>query len=219
LNVAATDKNDKKASFSNYGSWVDVSAPGVDIVSTYHNYQDPANDYVAVMSGTSMSTPFVTGEAALIKSRYPSYTWFDIFNQIKNTADNIDALNPGYVGLLGTGRINACKALGGTPSPKIYVEGLNVPANFSLDQNYPNPFNPTTHISFALPSDSKVSLNIYNIMGQKVKTLVDGITKAGTHTVTWDGTNEQGESVASGIYFYKLSAGDKVITKKMSLVK
>jgi len=219
LNVAATDKNDKKASFSNYGSWVDVSAPGVDIVSTYHNYQDPANDYVAVMSGTSMSTPFVTGEVALIKSRYPSYTWSDIFNQIKNTADNIDALNPGYAGLLGTGRINACRALGGTPSPKIYVEGLNVPANFSLDQNYPNPFNPTTNISFALPSDSKVSLNIYNIMGQKVKTLVDGITKAGTHTVTWDGTNEQGESVASGIYFYKLSAGDKVITKKMSLVK
>jgi flagellar hook assembly protein FlgD len=56
-------------------------------------------------------------------------------------------------------------------------------------------------------------------MGQKVKTLVDGITKAGTHTVTWDGTNEQKESVASGIYFYKLSAGDKVIAKKMSLLK
>jgi len=219
LNVAATDSLDVKASFSSYGTWVDVSAPGVDIVSTYHYYLDQANDYVAVMSGTSMSTPFVTGEAALIKSKYPSYTWSDIFNQIKNTADNIDALNPGYAGLLGSGRINACRALGGTPNPKVYVEGSNIPTKFSLDQNYPNPFNPTTNISFALPSDSKVSLNIYNIMGQKVKTLVDGITKAGTHTVTWDGTNEQGESVASGIYFYKLSDGDKVITKKMSLLK
>ena len=217
LNVAATDKNDVKASFSSYGTWVDVSAPGVDIVSTYHYYPDAANDYYAVMSGTSMSTPFTTGLAALVKSVYPSYTWQDIYNRIKNTTDNIDALNPGYAGKLGTGRINACRALGGTPNPK--VANSSLPQQFTLSQNYPNPFNLSTTISFYLPGKSDVSLSIYNILGEKVKTLVNGNLDAGNHTVTWDGKNESGSVVASGIYFYKLNAGDNVTIKKMSLLK
>ncbi|MFH0931856.1 MAG: S8/S53 family peptidase [Candidatus Zixiibacteriota bacterium] len=218
MNVAATDRNDVKASFSSYGTWVDVSAPGVDIVSTYHNYLDPANDYVAVMSGTSMSAPFVTGEAALVKSQYPLYTWQDIYNRIKSTTDNIDALNPSYVGLLGTGRINACKALGGTPSPKAIASG-SLPEKFNLFQNYPNPFNLATNISFYISAKSEVNLTIYNILGERVKTLVNGTFEAGSHTVTWDGKNEAGSVVASGIYFYKLNAGNNVITKKMSLLK
>ncbi|MDP3024368.1 MAG: S8/S53 family peptidase [candidate division Zixibacteria bacterium] len=218
MNVAATDKNDVKASFSSYGTWVDVSAPGVDIVSTYHNYQDPANDYVAAMSGTSMATPFVTGEAALVKSKYPSYTWSDIYNQIKNTTDNIDALNPGYVGQLGTGRINACRALGGTPSPKAIASGP-LPEKFALFQNFPNPFNLATNISFYLSEKSEVNLTIYNVLGEKVRTLINGILDAGSHSITWDGKNETGSVVASGIYFYRLNAGDQVMTKKMSLLK
>jgi len=218
MNVAATDKNDVKASFSSFGTWVDVSAPGVDIVSTYHNYQDAANDYVAVMSGTSMSTPFVTGEAALVKSQYPSYTWLDIYNRIKNTTDNIDALNPGYAGKLGTGRINACRALGGTPSPKAIAEA-SLPEKFNLFQNYPNPFNLATNISFYISVKSEVNLTIYNILGEKVKIVANGVFEAGNHTLTWNGKNESGSVVASGVYFYKLNAGNNVITKKMSLLK
>ncbi len=219
LDVAATDKNDVKASFSSYGTWVDVSAPGVDIVSTYHNYQDAANDYVAAMSGTSMSTPFVTGEAALIKAQYPSYTRLDIFNRIKSTADNIDALNnKKYRGKLGTGRINACRALGGTPNPKAIASGP-VPEKFALFQNFPNPFNLATNISFYLSEKSQVNLNIYNVLGEKVRTLVNGTLDAGSHSITWDGKNEAGSVVASGIYFYRLNVGDQVMTKKMSLLK
>jgi subtilisin family serine protease len=217
LNVAATDKNDVKASFSSYGTWVDVSAPGVDIVSTYHYYPDPANDYVAAMSGTSMSTPFTTGLVALVKSVYPSYTWQDIYNRIKNTTDNIDALNPGYAGQLGTGRINACRAIGGTPNPK--VANGSLPQQFTLCQNSPNPFNLSTTISFSLPARSNVNLTIYNILGEKVNSLVNGTLEAGTHTVIWDGTNKYGTEVASGIYFYRLSSGTNAITKKMNLLK
>jgi hypothetical protein len=94
-----------------------------------------------------------------------------------------------------------------------------VPEEFTLYPNYPNPFNPQTNISFALPADSRVSLKIYNLSGQLVRTLLDENLPAGTHTVHWDGTNISGEKVASGIYFYKLTAGNYSQARKMCMVK
>lgn len=94
-----------------------------------------------------------------------------------------------------------------------------LPAAFALDQNVPNPFNPSTQISFALPAAAKVTLRIYNVLGQEVKTLVDTDMRAGFQTVTWDGTNVAGQATASGVYFYKLSAGDFTATKKMLMLK
>lgn len=94
-----------------------------------------------------------------------------------------------------------------------------VPNDFSLSQNLPNPFNPETQISYGLPKDSWVKLSIYNIRGQKVKTLVDGFEAAGHKVVIWDGTNEEGEQVASGVYFYRLDAGEFTATKKMVLLR
>jgi subtilisin family serine protease len=218
IDVAATDSSDLKASFSSYGTWVDVSAPGVDIASTYHNYNDPNYDYFAVMSGTSMATPMVAGLAALVKSMYPAYTWLDIHNRIEATTDNIDGLNPSYAGKLGTGRVNACRAIGGNPVPKETPEA-KVPAEFSLYQNYPNPFNPGTTISFYLPERSDVNLSIFNILGEKVKTLYCGDMAAGSHSMTWNGTNDAGNAVSTGVYLYKMTAGEKSVTKKMSLLK
>ncbi len=95
----------------------------------------------------------------------------------------------------------------------------NLPTAFSLSQNYPNPFNPTTEISFALPSRTKVSLIVYNMLGQQVRTLVNDDMPAGAHSVSWDGTDNSGTSVASGIYLYRLSAEGKARTKKMELLK
>jgi hypothetical protein len=91
--------------------------------------------------------------------------------------------------------------------------------NFSLMQNYPNPFNPETRISYTLPYDAQVELVIYNIKGQKVKTLVDEFKTAGHRSILWEGTDETGQKVASGIYFYKLEAGDFSQTCKMVLIK
>jgi len=93
-------------------------------------------------------------------------------------------------------------------------EANTMPAEFRLDQNYPNPFNPKTDIRFSLPQPANVRLEIFNIIGQKVATLVDRHMSAGSHSVTWDGS-----SVASGIYLYRLQAGDVVVSKKMMLVK
>jgi hypothetical protein len=95
-----------------------------------------------------------------------------------------------------------------------------VPKVYSLAQNFPNPFNPSTRIQFALPVKGHVSLKIYNVAGQLVKTLQDGVMDAGSHELTWDGSNNLGINVASGVYFYKINAGDNYENmKKMVLLR
>ncbi|UCD64188.1 MAG: T9SS type A sorting domain-containing protein [Candidatus Zixiibacteriota bacterium] len=99
----------------------------------------------------------------------------------------------------------------------------SLPTTFRLSQNYPNPFpnpsNPLTRIEFSVPVACRAKIDIYNIVGQKVKTLVDADLPAGRHFVDWDGTDRDGEVAASGLYFYKLTAGDHVSTRKMLLAK
>ena len=93
------------------------------------------------------------------------------------------------------------------------------PSTISLGDAYPNPFNPETDISFSLPERAQVSLVIYNILGEKVKTLVNGEMPAGTHTAHWNSRDEAGNPVASGIYFYKLTAGEFTQAKRLTLIK
>lgn len=94
-----------------------------------------------------------------------------------------------------------------------------LPDGFELKQNHPNPFNPFTRISFTIPQSEHVQLQIFNVTGRKVKTLVDGELSAGEHTYEWDSTDDSGSKVASGVYFYRLTAGDATATKKMTLIK
>ncbi|MBL7093795.1 Ig-like domain-containing protein, partial [candidate division KSB1 bacterium] len=93
-----------------------------------------------------------------------------------------------------------------------------VPADFHLQQNYPNPFNPATTIQFSVPRNVNVQLTIYNILGQKVKTLVDKVCLTGSYSVLWDGTDQVGSGVSAGLYFYRLQAEDFVNVKKMILL-
>jgi hypothetical protein len=95
-----------------------------------------------------------------------------------------------------------------------------VARRYSLSQNYPNPFNPTTTITYTLAERADVSLRIYNVAGQLIRTLVNETGSPGeVHTATWDGRNDAGQSVSSGVYFYRLTAGSYVQTKKMVLLK
>lgn len=98
-------------------------------------------------------------------------------------------------------------------------EYARIPEEFSLFQNYPNPFNPTTTIMYGLPQRSDVTLEIYNIAGQLVARIQQNNLQAGYHEIRWNGVNQSGRRVASGIYVYRLSAGDFVETKKMLLLK
>jgi len=107
-------------------------------------------------------------------------------------------------------------------------EGKSLPSDFSLFQNYPNPFNPSTTIPFTVrgkgqgvgvKSPIRTTLTIYNILGQRVRALVDEDKFPGEYKVFWDGKDGQGKDVASGIYFYKVKVGDLVETKRMVLLK
>ncbi len=94
-----------------------------------------------------------------------------------------------------------------------------VPGQFALAQNYPNPFNPETRISFEMEKGADVSLEVFDILGRKVSTLHSGYLPTGSYEFSWYGADESGRQAASGIYFYRLSAGDKSITRKMTLLK
>jgi len=91
--------------------------------------------------------------------------------------------------------------------------------SYRLEQNYPNPFNPATTVSFYVPKRSKVSLEIYNILGKKIATLVNGEITAGNHTIVWNGKDSRGHSVVSGVYIYKLSTPESTQARKMMLLK
>ncbi len=100
------------------------------------------------------------------------------------------------------------------PGTSVGNEAKDTPEAFSLSQNYPNPFNPSTTIRYTLDQSGLVSLNVYNILGQKVAELINGVRPAGSYTVNWDAS-----SVSSGMYYYRLESGGRVITKTMTLIK
>jgi hypothetical protein len=132
-------------------------------------------------------------------------------SQINNA---VDAINRGFDECR---FVTYCGPL--LPVLSLYKEAVSMPTEFSLSQSYPNPFNPICVISYALPSDCQVKLVVYNLLGQRVKVLVDEHQNAGYKSVTWDGKDSQGQELASGIYFYRIEAGNFVQSKKMMLMK
>mgnify|MGYP003328717481 FL=1 len=98
-------------------------------------------------------------------------------------------------------------------------EALGLPTEFALNQNYPNPFNPSTQIQYALPEETRVVISIYDLMGRKVRTLVNDVQDAGYRSVMWNATNDMGRLVSAGVYIYSIQAGDFIQNRKMVLMK
>lgn len=109
---------------------------------------------------------------------------------------------------------------GKTEGPRFYISSSKqddtdtLPSGFVLEQNYPNPFNPTTEISYELPTQSDVRLEVFDLTGRQVATLVNDSVSAGTHTVNFNAAN-----LSSGVYMYRLQAGSTVLTRKLTLIK
>lgn len=125
--VASTTTNDAKSIFSNYGTWIDISAPGSNIQSTI-----PTNSY-ASYSGTSMACPFAAGLAGLIKSRITSASNAEVVQVLLTSADNIDAVNPNYIGQLGAGRINALSAMEMLNVPNLFMTNYYIEDQGDMD--------------------------------------------------------------------------------------
>jgi len=179
--------------------------------------------------GIDLGTPTLSSEAedmTLLKREYPEELRLLIYSP---TAKYME---PGKRKLFtipiikGMGNIELNKAsfsdnLGNMIEADVYLQNNIevVPQRFALFQNYPNPFNPETNISFALPEDGKVNLKIYNLKGQLVKVLIDQKLNSGIHTFKWDAKDESGTDLPSGIFFYKLIAGEYSEAKKMVRIK
>jgi len=99
------------------------------------------------------------------------------------------------------------------------LHGIDLPTEFALHNNYPNPFNPVTNILYDIPEVSDVKLEIYNVMGQRVRTLVQGTQEPGRYQIIWNATNDFGQALSSGMYIYRIQAGDFVSVKKLVLMK
>ena len=108
--------------------------------------------------------------------------------------------------LFSTAPLHANNGLSGTST--------DIPEKVSLQQNYPNPFNPVTVITYQLPSENEVRLDIYNMLGQRVTTLVDSRVSGGTHEVTFDASG-----LTSGVYMYRLAVGSETLVRRMTLMK
>ena len=212
--VAATDMTDKATSFTYYGTWVDVSAPGNAI------YSHLWDDSYGMRGSTSSACALVSGVAALLKITEPNMTSDEFQLRMQTTSEDIDYLNPTYAGWLGGGRLNAYRALMNVVSvEETWTTTGTIPEGYALSQNYPNPFNASTTFSYNLPASGPVTLKVYNVRGQLIRSLVDGIQPAGQHAARWDGCDCEGHPVASGIYICCLKANDWSQSKRMVLLR
>ncbi len=214
LTVGAVNRAGIRTSFSSVGPTADgrikpdVMAMGQGVFTTGISN---ATSYVSA-NGTSFSCPLVAGVAALMLSVNPTLTPVQVRDVLRRTASNAAAPNRE----IGWGIVNALAAVNSlrTQSAEKLVEPK--PKEFRLEQNYPNPFNPATVISYQLPASSNVKLVIYDILGRELQTLVNTRQEAGRYDVQFSVNNSP---LSSGIYFYRLTAGKFIETKKMMLVK
>ncbi len=231
LAVGSVSSNGLRSGFSSVGPTTDgrikpdVMAQGSGV---YYASAYTPTAFENFSAGTSFACPQVAGVAALLLEAHPSATPALIIDALRKTADNFAAPD----NLVGWGTINAQAALtylgtsdsGGNPT---------LPPAYELQQNYPNPFNPSTTIAFSLPEPSTVAIRVYDVMGQKVRTLYDGSqrlpagsygTGAGRPGFRWFGDDENGIGVASGVYFVRMEAlgmsgRSTVLTRKMMLLR
>jgi hypothetical protein len=176
-----------------------------------------AEDYfVYISNGSTDQDDFtcISGDTPLQVNSAWTFVEFDVSAYSGQTVRiGIEVVTPtGFMFMLDDFTINN---VGGTTSGSDNVQITR----HQLHQNYPNPFNPETTINFDLKENANVTLDIYNIKGQRVATLANGQFKAGVHSVMWKGTDDNGSILSSGIYFYKLSCGSYTKTRKMILMK
>lgn len=223
ISVGATDENNQRASFSTYGAWVDIAAPGNRIWSTIsQNYEfgfldgllymlsmgwDGANPYM-YSDGTSMACPLVAGVCGLIRNQMPGLSPAAVLDRLVSTGDEVAFDQP--IGV----KLNAGQALSATSAAP--VRGL--PGDLQLAA-VPNPFNPQTRLDFTLPTPGRVTVRVFDSAGRLVRTLLAGVRPAGPASLIFDGRDGHGQALSSGMYFVKIEAGSLRAERKLLMVK
>ncbi|MEO8169129.1 MAG: S8 family serine peptidase, partial [bacterium] len=200
LSIGALTIDGERAGFSSVGPTLstpprikpDVMAQGL-LVRSAHTANPTEYAYA---QGTSLSCPLAAGVAALLIHANPTASAVEIMNAMRQTASRASSPDREY----GWGVINAMDAV------NLVSGGQRIPTAYKLLQNYPNPFNPSTNIVFDLPKSSFVSLKIYNLLGQEVKTLATNQQFIGHPSIIWHGDTNSGSTIATGVYFARLSA-------------
>ena len=178
--------------FSDGGGWNEVA--GADFRFTLKDTATDWTQYSAIFTAPGNAT-----HASVRARSWPLWTgvsWWDdmAFNGLQSVTTGVEDV-------------------------ELPQAGISTPTDYALAQNYPNPFNPATVIEFSLPTAGPVRLEVFNVLGQKVATLVDEVKSAGTWKVRWNAANSSGRTLASGLYFYHLTAPGVMITKRMVLLK
>jgi minor extracellular serine protease Vpr len=209
----------------------DITAPGQFIFSALSSHLTEGIGYsrLAVLqgggyqgqNGTSQASPHIAGTIALMLQVKNDLTYDETIQFFSETARTNQYTGNTPNNNVGPGYLDAYAAVKKVVGLVNSVENTDhtLPGSFVLKQNYPNPFNPSTNIEYSLATVNQVALKIYNVTGQQIKTLVNKTQKAGTYTIQWDGTNDTGQYVASGIYYIKLKASQFVQTRKMVLMR
>ena len=229
-----------KSTYANFGAgMVDFVAPGGD--ASYPG-EESCNlsglerpcwvfDFVFSTIGdgwgwgtsTGIAAAHASGVAALVKSLHPGASPDDVTYAMRASASKIGA-SPGKDEVFGKGHLNALGALSIRVDTREESENVptytlareEIPTSFELTQNYPNPFNPLTTINFHLPEQSQVYVGVFDVMGRQVATLVNQELEAGCYDTYWNGRDESGNTVESGVYMYKIVANNYVDSKVMT---
>jgi len=217
-NIAGT------SSYSSVFNFTTISTPAVPVLLS------PANNTIDQPQLVVLSWGAVTGATKYIVQLATDFQFTALVlndSSRTSTTTNRLTLDQGKQYYWRVAAVNAAgtSAFSTVFNFKILTTGVDIvvgdiPKEFSLVQNFPNPFNPTTNIRYGLPHQASVTMEIYNMLGVKVRTLLHGETmSAGVHQMSWDGKNDAGVSVTSGVYLYRIVAGSFQSTMKMMMLK
>jgi subtilisin family serine protease len=230
VTIGGTDSVDVLAYYSSFGpvEWADIPPwfdhpypPGLtkpDVVAPglFINTTKMGGGYTGPnQHGTSMAAPHVAGAAALLLSARPWLTPFEVDSLLEATA--LPRGPAGKDNYYGSGRVRVDSLMGAVASA---VAGDSPPAaGLEVWPNYPNPFNPATTILFEVPRETRVRIDVFDVAGRRVRSITDRVFGPGVHTAVWDGTDDAGAPLASGVYIYRVSTGGSSKSGTMVLLK
>jgi subtilisin family serine protease len=220
ISVGATNDQDERTGFSGTGAALEYVAPGRNVETVVFG---STADMSMPFSGCSAATPIVAGIASILRSMDPSLDTDGVRALLQAGAEDQVGFaaedTPGWDEYHGWGRVNLRRTLEAAIGP---VAAVAEPAPATIDVPLivtPNPARSAATLRFSLPGAGWVAVHVYDVAGRHVRTLADGARSAGTHAVTWDALGDRGTPAPPGVYFLRVSLGDTVVVRKVTLVR